>query len=75
VDIAPTVLHILGAPIPADMDGKVLKELLSPSGPAAGPVRREPIDWDQDPWALDHAPAAHDAPSPESRKPQELSPR
>lgn len=27
VDIAPTILHILGLPVPEDMNGKVLKEL------------------------------------------------
>jgi predicted AlkP superfamily phosphohydrolase/phosphomutase len=59
-DIAPTLLHILGAPVPTDMDGEVLEELLAPSGPAAGPVRREPIDWDQDPWALDRATGARE---------------
>lgn len=27
VDVAPTVLHILGVPVPKDMDGKVLKDV------------------------------------------------
>jgi len=27
VDIAPTILHIMGVPIPKDMDGRVLKEI------------------------------------------------
>lgn len=31
LDIAPTVLHLLGVPVPADMDGRVLSELLDPS--------------------------------------------
>jgi len=60
-DFAPTLLHLMGAPIPTDMDGEVLEGLLVPAGPAGGPVRREPIAWDQDPWALDsasHTPAA-----------------
>ena len=30
LDIAPTVLHLLGVPVPADMDGRVLTELLDP---------------------------------------------
>lgn len=29
-DIAPTVLHLLGLPIPSDMDGKVLLDFFSP---------------------------------------------
>ncbi|QEH32057.1 Type I phosphodiesterase / nucleotide pyrophosphatase [Aquisphaera giovannonii] len=36
LDIAPTVLRLLGVPIPADMDGRVLDEVLDPSAtPAA----------------------------------------
>ena len=30
LDIAPTVLHLLGVPVPGDMDGRVLTELLEP---------------------------------------------
>ena len=30
MDIAPTVLHLLGVPVPADMDGRVLSEILGP---------------------------------------------
>src|SRR5690606_35099777 len=30
MDVAPTALHLLGQPIPADMDGKVLQQALSP---------------------------------------------
>ncbi|MGC8640871.1 MAG: alkaline phosphatase family protein [Isosphaeraceae bacterium] len=30
LDIAPTVLHLLDVPVPADMDGRVLSELLDP---------------------------------------------
>ena len=30
LDVAPTVLHLLGVPVPDDMDGRVLTELLEP---------------------------------------------
>jgi len=33
LDIAPTVLHLLGVPVPDDMDGRVLTELLEPASP------------------------------------------
>jgi predicted AlkP superfamily phosphohydrolase/phosphomutase len=29
VDIAPTILHLMGTPIPKDMDGKILKEMIA----------------------------------------------
>ena len=31
LDVAPTVLRLLGVPVPADMDGRVLTEVLDPS--------------------------------------------
>lgn len=31
LDIAPTVLHLLGVPVPSDMDGRVLTEILAPA--------------------------------------------
>jgi predicted AlkP superfamily phosphohydrolase/phosphomutase len=31
LDIAPTVLHMLGIPVPGDMDGRVLTEILDPA--------------------------------------------
>ena len=30
IDVAPTILHLLGVPIPDDMDGKSLEEALEP---------------------------------------------
>jgi arylsulfatase A-like enzyme len=33
VDLAPTILHLLGCPIPVEMDGRVLSELLSTDYP------------------------------------------
>jgi predicted AlkP superfamily phosphohydrolase/phosphomutase len=35
LDIAPTILHLLGVPVPADMDGRVLSEILDPAFTAA----------------------------------------
>ena len=40
LDIAPTVLHLLGVPVPDDMDGRVLTEVLDP---AVVPVPAESI--------------------------------
>ncbi len=40
VDLAPTILYLLDREIPADMDGRVLEEVLSPGLLAARPPRR-----------------------------------
>lgn len=43
-DLTPTILHLMGAPIPTDLDGRVLLEALTPaararrSSPAAAPA-------------------------------------
>jgi predicted AlkP superfamily phosphohydrolase/phosphomutase len=31
LDVAPTILHLLGVPIPDDMDGRVLSEIIDPA--------------------------------------------
>ena len=38
-DVFPTVLYLLGLPIPEDLPGRVLAEALEPSGPALPPIR------------------------------------
>jgi predicted AlkP superfamily phosphohydrolase/phosphomutase len=42
LDIAPTVLHLLGVPVPSDMDGRVLSELFDPA--IVPPVTTESMD-------------------------------
>lgn len=39
MDLAPTILHVLGLPIPTDMDGRVLDEALTPSHLRSNPIR------------------------------------
>jgi predicted AlkP superfamily phosphohydrolase/phosphomutase len=41
VDVAPTVLHSLGLPVPGNMDGRVLAEAFASDYMALNPVRRE----------------------------------
>jgi predicted AlkP superfamily phosphohydrolase/phosphomutase len=50
VDIAPTLLYLMGCAIPEDMDGDVLTDLVDPAALASSPIRREPMEWGQDPW-------------------------
>jgi predicted AlkP superfamily phosphohydrolase/phosphomutase len=42
LDIAPTILHLLGVPVPDDMDGRVLSEILKPDF-AAPAAQAEPV--------------------------------
>lgn len=39
VDIAPTVLHLQNVPVPTQMDGRVVYELLTEKAPAAAPSK------------------------------------
>jgi predicted AlkP superfamily phosphohydrolase/phosphomutase len=41
IDIAPTVLYILGLPIPRDMDGRVLEEVFLPQYMKENPIQFE----------------------------------
>jgi arylsulfatase A-like enzyme len=38
LDVAPTVLHLMGLPVARDMDGRVLTGLLAPDVAARQPV-------------------------------------
>jgi predicted AlkP superfamily phosphohydrolase/phosphomutase len=38
-DVLPTALHLLGAPLPDDLDGRVIVDALDPAWAAAHPVR------------------------------------
>jgi arylsulfatase A-like enzyme len=42
IDIAPTVLHLMGVPIPSDMDGRVLSEVFDEDF-----VESNPIEWEE----------------------------
>jgi arylsulfatase A-like enzyme len=48
IDLAPTVLHLAGLPIPPDMDGQVLTGIFSEKFMANRPVRMatEPARWE-----------------------------
>ncbi|MBN1483087.1 MAG: alkaline phosphatase family protein [Chloroflexia bacterium] len=41
-DVAPTVLYLLGLPVPEDMDGRVLEETLDPGYRRAHPIQQGP---------------------------------
>jgi predicted AlkP superfamily phosphohydrolase/phosphomutase len=43
MDVAPTILYLLGLPVPKDFDGKVLVEALEPDVLKAYPIRTEDI--------------------------------
>lgn len=42
LDVTPTILYLLGVPVPDDMDGRVLVELFAPAFVEANPVRIAP---------------------------------
>ncbi len=43
-DVAPTVLHLLGEPVPEDMEGRVIEAALPAEWLAAHPVQKAPLD-------------------------------
>jgi predicted AlkP superfamily phosphohydrolase/phosphomutase len=47
IDLAPTILHLLGQPIPPDMGGRVLIAALTTDYEAAHPIQKssEPAQW------------------------------
>ncbi len=44
IDLAPTVLYLLGLPIPSEMDGQVLTQLFTEEYLASRPIRYEHED-------------------------------
>jgi len=50
VDIAPTLLYLMRAPIPHDMDGDLIRDMIDPGELMSHPVRRETIEWADNPW-------------------------
>ncbi|HEX6384065.1 MAG TPA: DUF2304 family protein [Anaerolineae bacterium] len=44
VDLAPTILRLMGVPVPTHMDGRVLEEIFSTALPPA-PATDKPSDW------------------------------
>ena len=49
LDLAPTILHVMDVPIPDDVDGRVLSELLAPDSEAARrPVTFRPAETQTD---------------------------
>jgi predicted AlkP superfamily phosphohydrolase/phosphomutase len=48
VDLAPSLLHVLGAPIPEDMDGTPMEGVLATE---LGAPRRVAIEMGDDPWS------------------------
>jgi predicted AlkP superfamily phosphohydrolase/phosphomutase len=46
IDLAPTILHVLGVSIPADMDGRVLTEIFDRTFVEARPVAYRPPEED-----------------------------
>jgi predicted AlkP superfamily phosphohydrolase/phosphomutase len=54
MDLAPTILHTMGVPVPEDLDGRVLSEAFEPSAPAARPVVHSQENVYKDGLAVPH---------------------
>jgi len=44
IDVAPTVLYLMGLPVPEDMDGRVLTEAIEDEFVTSNPVQFESLD-------------------------------
>jgi predicted AlkP superfamily phosphohydrolase/phosphomutase len=55
IDLAPTLLHLLGEPVPEDMTGRVLEDVFAPGFLASRPIRYCPADQDQPTGARESA--------------------
>jgi hypothetical protein len=58
IDVAPTVLYLMGETIPDDMDGRVLVEALDEEFVAANPIEYEAVEDDAEVEAVDSARAS-----------------
>jgi len=56
VDLAPTILYLLGESIPKDMDGRVLKGVFEPRFLASNPITSEDIEPEE---RMDHGRGAY----------------
>ncbi|MGH2956599.1 MAG: alkaline phosphatase family protein [Solirubrobacterales bacterium] len=54
-DLGATLAYLLGCPVPEDMDGRVLTELIEPRALAVAPPTREAIDWFDERWGSGEA--------------------
>ena len=67
VDLAPTMLHLLGQAVPEDMEGRVLTELLDPALLASRPVRYSARETAEEGRARPHAYTPEEAEEVEKR--------
>jgi len=50
MDLAPTILHLMGSRIPSDMEGRVLTELIREEFLGEHPIKVEETHWDAEAW-------------------------
>jgi len=56
-DVAPTLLYLMGEPVPNDMDGRVLTEVISEAHLSANPIRYSRADETAPPDAIEYSDA------------------
>jgi arylsulfatase A-like enzyme len=57
IDLAPTILYLLGYPVPDDMDGRVMAEALTNGYLAKHPVRVAASTWEAADEETDFSPS------------------